>query len=179
MANGFVTVQSSRERLGVVSYPLHEATKQGNADMVRMLLEAGANPMKKDSMGRTAEELAEARNWFGRKGEVLAALRDAMYSATMFGLDEEVADHSASAFAAAGSRPAAPFEPPVLPFRGDGEVAAKLSAKTTTTTGSEAQLSATTTAGPEVQSSPRTSSSEASFEFPALAARMLQGPVQL
>mmetsp|Transcript_59903 Transcript_59903/g.117778 ORF Transcript_59903/g.117778 Transcript_59903/m.117778 type:complete len:190 (+) Transcript_59903:66-635(+) len=88
--NDFVTVQSSRKKRGVVSCPLHEAAKQGNVYMVRVLLEAGANPMRRDSAGRTAEQVADALNRFGRRQEVLAALREAMYGPGIFGLEEDV-----------------------------------------------------------------------------------------
>jgi len=90
LANGFVTVQSSRERHGVVSHPLHEAAAQGNVDIVRLLMEAGANPAKLDSKGRTAEQVAEAKNRFGGKDEVIAALRDAAAALAMYAVDEAV-----------------------------------------------------------------------------------------
>jgi len=119
VSNGFVTVQSSRERLGVLSYPIHEAARQGNAEMVRMLIEAGANPMREDSMGRTAEQLAEAANWLGRRDDVLATLREAMYGLAMFDVEEEeVGNLTAPVRSVADHQPPATLEPPALLLKG-------------------------------------------------------------
>ena len=41
--------------------PLHEAARQGHAQIVEMLLEAGADPRRVDANGRTPLDLAAAQ----------------------------------------------------------------------------------------------------------------------
>jgi ankyrin repeat protein len=42
--------------------PLHEAAREGHEAIVRALLAAGADPAIRDSLGRTALDLAEVGN---------------------------------------------------------------------------------------------------------------------
>ena len=51
---------SFKERL----CPLHIAAAQGDSEMVRILLAAGADASQKTSKGRTALEIAESRSYF-------------------------------------------------------------------------------------------------------------------
>merc|ERR1712224_946806 len=46
-ANGFDGVRAKRRKLMKVSYPLHTAVLKADADMVRLLLLAGADPLQK------------------------------------------------------------------------------------------------------------------------------------
>lgn len=45
-----------------VTYPIHEAVKQNNPQMVALLLASGANPNRKDTWGRTAYSFAKSKN---------------------------------------------------------------------------------------------------------------------
>ncbi|CAK9021950.1 unnamed protein product [Durusdinium trenchii] len=45
-----------------VFYPIHEAARQGEADLVRQMLRLGADPQQKSSKGRTPKELALSAN---------------------------------------------------------------------------------------------------------------------
>eukprot|EP00930_Biecheleria_cincta_P070367 TRINITY_DN57_c0_g1_i1.p1 TRINITY_DN57_c0_g1~~TRINITY_DN57_c0_g1_i1.p1 ORF type:complete len:301 (+),score=71.50 TRINITY_DN57_c0_g1_i1:81-905(+) len=75
MKNGFKTVKSQKSSCWRVSYPLHAAVKQNDAESVRLLLKAHANPKAVDSMGRTPLELASQLNRRGTHVEVMALLR--------------------------------------------------------------------------------------------------------
>lgn len=57
--HGFRGVNSRRSWLWRHTYPLHVAAKQGDAELVGILLEAGAYRHQKDSKGRTARQLAK------------------------------------------------------------------------------------------------------------------------
>lgn len=73
--NGFSGVSSKRKRLFSVSYPLHLAVEENSAEMVHLLLQAGADPQQRNSQGQTPEALALKRNRNGSSEEVLALLR--------------------------------------------------------------------------------------------------------
>jgi len=76
--HGFSSVKSKRRWLCHVQYPLHVAVNHRDADMVRLLLKAGASTSKADSSGRTPLALAEQRQRrMGRSGyqEVIAELQ--------------------------------------------------------------------------------------------------------
>mmetsp|Transcript_40250 Transcript_40250/g.93227 ORF Transcript_40250/g.93227 Transcript_40250/m.93227 type:complete len:184 (+) Transcript_40250:59-610(+) len=52
-------------------YPIHVAAKLGDAQMIRLLLKAGADRKQKTSQGRTAAEIAVEADNFGSHREVL------------------------------------------------------------------------------------------------------------
>lgn len=56
------------------TYPLHIAVREQDAEVVRMLLCIGADPLKADSAGLTAEQLARKLNKVGSHDGVLATL---------------------------------------------------------------------------------------------------------
>jgi len=60
--NGFATVKSVRRHLVNRYYPLHVAVMENNAEIIQKLLRAGADPFKRDSLGRTPLELAQRLN---------------------------------------------------------------------------------------------------------------------
>merc|ERR1712203_616183 len=56
------------------NYPLQKAAKRGNAAMVTMLLQEGANALQKNSSGKTAAEVAQGVNKQNSHAGVLRAL---------------------------------------------------------------------------------------------------------
>lgn len=66
--NGFCGVDAERR---TSCGPLHVAVQQGNASMVRLLLEAGADPNWADSHGQTPRQLAARLNKHGTHDEIL------------------------------------------------------------------------------------------------------------
>lgn len=72
----FANVNHERKRLFRRSYPLHVAAKKGLSEIVSTLLEAGADPHRTDSAGRTPEEVAERYNKGGSHEDVLAIFDD-------------------------------------------------------------------------------------------------------
>lgn len=60
-SNGFKDVRSKRRKLLRVSYPLHAAVQQNNAEVVALLLQRGADPTSKNSWGQTPLQLARKR----------------------------------------------------------------------------------------------------------------------
>lgn len=76
--NGFVTAHGAKiTRTGKVEYPLHVAARQRNLQVVRLLVEFGADVSQRNSAGRTAEDVALRKNSRGSNDEVLEALRRA------------------------------------------------------------------------------------------------------
>lgn len=73
--NGFEGVNIKRRKLLKTFYPLHVAVKQRDADLVRFLLQAGADPSKKNSSGETPFVLAQKCSSQGSHDAILAALR--------------------------------------------------------------------------------------------------------
>ena len=59
---------------GEVVYPIHEAARIGNARIVRLLLQANADPAQRTSKGRSAAEIARGADQFGSHAEVLDML---------------------------------------------------------------------------------------------------------
>jgi len=55
-------------------YPIHTAAKIGNPQIVAALLEEGANPVQKDSSGKTAAWIAQSKNKKGTHANVLVML---------------------------------------------------------------------------------------------------------
>lgn len=73
--NGFDGVGNKRRRMLRPSvYPLHLAAEKGDAQLIRLLLEAGADRLLKDSSSRTPEDVAKRKNKKGSHDEALAAL---------------------------------------------------------------------------------------------------------
>jgi hypothetical protein len=73
--NGFDGVSNKRRRMLRPSvYPLHLAAEKGDAELIRLLLEAGADRLQKDSSGRTPQDVAKKKNRKGSHDETLAAL---------------------------------------------------------------------------------------------------------
>jgi len=72
--HGFTAVNGKRTRMMKSKYPLHSAAKHKDADMVRVLLNSGANPALKSSAGLTAQQLALKINKAGSHDHVLSAL---------------------------------------------------------------------------------------------------------
>mmetsp|Transcript_118363 Transcript_118363/g.339728 ORF Transcript_118363/g.339728 Transcript_118363/m.339728 type:complete len:183 (-) Transcript_118363:89-637(-) len=76
--HGFVTAHSSKATArGRVSYPLHEAVRQNNPQIVQLLLEADADERKRDARGLTPEQLAVRRAWRVSSDAVVSLLQRA------------------------------------------------------------------------------------------------------
>jgi len=71
---GFRGARDSRRRLFRTSYPLHVAVGLNDAEMVKLLLQAGADPSQRDSSGRTPQVLARKCNRGGSHEKVLSML---------------------------------------------------------------------------------------------------------
>jgi len=74
-AKGFSSVTASRRKMLKTSYPLHVAVADKDAEMVELLLEAGADPAQKNSSSATPEQQALKLNKNGSHDAVLAKLR--------------------------------------------------------------------------------------------------------
>jgi len=73
--NGFTNgVAGPKKCMTKTKYPLHTAAKRGGAFMVEMLLQEGADATQKDSMGRTAAQVAQKENRNNSHAQVLQAL---------------------------------------------------------------------------------------------------------
>eukprot|EP00747_Dinoflagellata_sp_TGD_P181284 gnl/TRDRNA2_/TRDRNA2_35074_c0_seq1.p1 gnl/TRDRNA2_/TRDRNA2_35074_c0~~gnl/TRDRNA2_/TRDRNA2_35074_c0_seq1.p1 ORF type:complete len:279 (+),score=79.17 gnl/TRDRNA2_/TRDRNA2_35074_c0_seq1:43-837(+) len=73
-ANGFEDVSVKRRQMLNTAYALHAAVKENNAEMIGLLLWAGADPSKKNSAGQTPRDMAEKKNKHGSHEAVLKAL---------------------------------------------------------------------------------------------------------
>jgi hypothetical protein len=73
LKHGFTGVKAKRQRLWRWSYPLHVAVKEKDAEAVKLLLKAGADPDQVDSFGRTPIILAGRLDSAGSHTEVLQA----------------------------------------------------------------------------------------------------------
>merc|ERR1712045_1035095 len=51
--NGFADINAKRRRMLSTTYPLHVAAELGDGKLVGFLLEEGADPMRRNSSGRT------------------------------------------------------------------------------------------------------------------------------
>mmetsp|Transcript_46479 Transcript_46479/g.99525 ORF Transcript_46479/g.99525 Transcript_46479/m.99525 type:complete len:257 (-) Transcript_46479:372-1142(-) len=78
LANGF-TGGASGPKKGFINttYPLHRAAKRGNANIVKYLLQEGANPSQKNSAGRTPAQVARKHDRNGSHAAVLRVLAKA------------------------------------------------------------------------------------------------------
>jgi hypothetical protein len=74
-SNGFSDVDAKRTRMLKSSYPLHAAVSQNNAEMVQLLLAAGARHGLKNSAGQTPLQLAQRLDKRDSHALVLKLLR--------------------------------------------------------------------------------------------------------
>lgn len=77
MENGFHgTVGDCRRRVTGTTYPLHVAAEQGLVRMVGLLLEANADPLQKNSWGKTALDVAQrlSKNPLQQEDDICAAV---------------------------------------------------------------------------------------------------------
>mmetsp|Transcript_30889 Transcript_30889/g.78091 ORF Transcript_30889/g.78091 Transcript_30889/m.78091 type:complete len:297 (-) Transcript_30889:208-1098(-) len=76
--HGFETVKSKKRRFFRAGYPLHAAVRENDADIVALLLRAGASYRKPDSAGRSPLQLAQyLNNRAGSHTEVIRILQGA------------------------------------------------------------------------------------------------------
>merc|ERR1712232_1393001 len=70
------TAADARRRVKVFGhkYPLHSAVKANDADMIRILMEAGANPAAKNSAGLTPRDFARKVDKKASHSSVMRAL---------------------------------------------------------------------------------------------------------
>jgi len=59
--HGYSSVDAPKRTGLKKKYPIHTAAKRGDRHMVQMLLEEGANPARKTSLGTTAAQIAAAQ----------------------------------------------------------------------------------------------------------------------
>ncbi|CAE7191348.1 iga [Symbiodinium natans] len=74
---GFSGINTVKKSFFSSTYPLHKAAEVGNAKMVKLLLEQGANPALKNSAGKTAQEVVMLKKKGESHKEVLSLLSDA------------------------------------------------------------------------------------------------------
>mmetsp|Transcript_24697 Transcript_24697/g.57340 ORF Transcript_24697/g.57340 Transcript_24697/m.57340 type:complete len:250 (+) Transcript_24697:57-806(+) len=95
-----------------IVYPVHVAARLGDADLLRLLIKAGANLHQKTSKGRTAADMARDRDVHGSHDHVLGILlgeikvsgvRDFMFESSMEEGEGSAILRSASAGSRAGS----------------------------------------------------------------------------
>merc|ERR1712061_707602 len=72
--HGYCNVDAPRQKMLKTKYPIHTAAKKGDPKIVAALLEEGADPTQKNSVGQTAIQIAEQKNKNGSHAEVLRAL---------------------------------------------------------------------------------------------------------
>jgi len=72
--HGYKEVDTPRRTWMKTKYPIHTAAKLGDPRLVEMLLAEGANPAQKDSLGKTAAQIAQMTNTKGSHAGVLCAL---------------------------------------------------------------------------------------------------------
>merc|ERR1712232_1008235 len=72
--HGFKDVASAKKAFLSTTYPLHCAAEKGQEDMVKMLMEEGADPAQKNSSGKTAAQVAQKKGRSGSHDKVLQAL---------------------------------------------------------------------------------------------------------
>jgi len=73
--NGFADMDSKKKSMFKSFYPLHVAVTQNNADMVQLLLAAGARPMLKNSAGLSPLQLAQKLDKKGSHEKILRLLQ--------------------------------------------------------------------------------------------------------
>merc|ERR1712061_942428 len=72
--HGFASAEAPKRSMMKTTYPLHCAAKEGNSQMVEMLLKEGVNPAQKNSSGKTAAQVAQMKNKKGSHASVLLLL---------------------------------------------------------------------------------------------------------
>merc|ERR1719410_1989522 len=72
--HGYCNVDAPKQSMLKTKYPIHTAAKKGDPKIVAALLEEGADPTQKNSIGQTAIQIAEQKNKNGSHAEVLRAL---------------------------------------------------------------------------------------------------------
>merc|ERR1712187_716286 len=72
--HGYSSVEAPKRKMLKTKYPIHTAAKKGDPKIVAALLEEGANPVKKNSAGQTAMQIAQQKNKNGSHADVLCAL---------------------------------------------------------------------------------------------------------
>lgn len=77
--HGFAKVGTKKRSLLKTTYPLHVAAQKGYSHVVAMLLDEGADPRKRNSSGKTAQEVAEECNRHGSHAAVLCVLGATAY----------------------------------------------------------------------------------------------------
>merc|ERR1712196_498021 len=74
-AKGFSSITTGRRKMLKTSYPLHAAVADKDAEMVALLLQAGADPAQKNSSGSLPVQQALKLNRNGSHEAVLASFR--------------------------------------------------------------------------------------------------------
>merc|ERR1712187_94244 len=72
--HGYCDVDAPKQKMLKTKYPIHTAAKKGDPKIVAALLEEGANPSQKNSMGQTAIQIAQQKDKNGSHADVLRAL---------------------------------------------------------------------------------------------------------
>mmetsp|Transcript_65620 Transcript_65620/g.184786 ORF Transcript_65620/g.184786 Transcript_65620/m.184786 type:complete len:259 (-) Transcript_65620:96-872(-) len=72
--HGYTGVDVPKRTILKLKYPIHTAAKYGNAQLVEMLIEEGADPLQKDSAGQTAAQVAQMKDTRGSHSGVLSKL---------------------------------------------------------------------------------------------------------
>lgn len=72
--NKFTGAAAPKTTMLAKTYPIHCAAIKGDEQMVRMLLEEGADPAQKNSSGKTAAQVAQKKDSKGSHAGVLRAL---------------------------------------------------------------------------------------------------------
>jgi len=67
-------INAKRKKLMFSTYPLHVAAEKGDAIMIRHLLQEGANTEQRNTVGRTAAQVARRKNKDGSHDQALRAL---------------------------------------------------------------------------------------------------------
>merc|ERR1712232_648165 len=76
--HGFSSAGAPKRSMMKTTYPLHCAAKEGNWQMVGMLLNDGVNPGQKNSSGQTAAQVAQKKDKGGSHAVVLRLLNNAI-----------------------------------------------------------------------------------------------------
>merc|ERR1712060_622635 len=75
--HGYSDVGVPKKTMLKTKYPIHTAAKTGDPKIVAALIQEGANPTQKNSVGQTAAKIAEKKNKNGSHANVLRTLEGA------------------------------------------------------------------------------------------------------